>query len=128
MKKPIFTPSLYRQILARDLKQLNGLPPSFPLPLHSERVNLPTKMPSPTSPRAWVLVSETGRGVYLKSQPRGKCCYSHCTCEIFAQLRASRSLSTELRSRHKDHKGKLKDEWKSVTRPPLMTSLLPRWH
>lgn len=44
-------------------------------------------------PRAWVLVSETGRGVYLKSQPRGKCCYSHCMCEIFAQLQASRSLS-----------------------------------
>lgn len=85
----------------------------------------------------------------MKSQPRGKCCYSHCMCEIFAQLQASRSLSVkensseldsrlprnfrdmnwnsalsaELRSRHKDHKGKLKDEWKSVTRPPLMTSL-----
>lgn len=30
------------------------------------------------------------RWAYLKSQPKGKCYYSHCMCEIFAQLQASR--------------------------------------
>lgn len=75
-------------------------------------------------------------------------------CEIFAQLQASReapcegeepqagfqalqklqaheqnsALSVELKNLHEDQGARTRDKWESVTRPPWMTSLLPRWH
>lgn len=86
MQKPTVTLSLGQR--SQEAEQAPSL---LFFPLHLGRMNSHRTTHSPPQPGGWVLASETGRWVYLKSHPGGQCCYSHCLCEIFAQQQQASS-------------------------------------
>lgn len=45
----------------------------------------------------------------------------------FRDKNQNSALRAELRNLQEDHGARGRDEWEPVTRPPQMTSLLPRW-